>query len=91
MKDRDKLWFLINEYVKGKYDSKTFSNEFTRIYDLETDYDNIPENEKKWLYDLCEMTSRFSDDFDDLQIPNMYCSENEIKKYITLMLESIKY
>lgn len=90
MNDREKLWFLIDEYVHEKYDAKTFSNEFSRIYDLEVDYDLIPENERAWFDELCEMTARFSDDPEDLKIPNMYCSETDIKQCIQLMCEKLK-
>lgn len=89
MNDREKLWYLINEYTKGNYNSRTFANEFSRIYDLEVDYDMIPDLENKWFYELSEMTGRFSDNKEELLIPNVYCSEEEIRKFISLMLKEI--
>ncbi len=78
MTEKESLWYLINELVKGSYIVKTFCSEFTRIYDLEIDYDDLSEEENRLFSELCEMAGRFSDDVDELKIPNMYFSEKEI-------------
>lgn len=78
MTEKESLWYLINEFVKGSYIVKTFCSEFTRIYDLELDYDDLSEEENRLFSELCEMAGRFSDDVDELKIPNMYFSEKEI-------------
>ena len=38
MTGRESLWYLINGLVNNEYDIKTFCSEFTRIFNLELDY-----------------------------------------------------
>ena len=45
MTEREQLWYLINGVLNYKYDVKTFFSEFTRIYDLEVDYDELSDEE----------------------------------------------
>lgn len=80
MTEKEELWYLINGLLEGTYTVKTFCSEFTRIYDLEMDYDILSEEENKEFGDLCEMAGRFSDDIEELKIPNMYFSKNDIIK-----------
>ena len=50
MTGKEQLWYLINGVLDGSYDIKTFCLEFTRIYDLEVDYDGITKiNVVDWL------------------------------------------
>ncbi|MDE7436493.1 MAG: hypothetical protein K2N01_11835 [Lachnospiraceae bacterium] len=78
MTEKDQLWYLINGVLNGSYDIKTFCLEFTRIYDLEVDYEQLTEQENHEFGDLCEMAGRFSDDEEELKIPNMYYSKQNI-------------
>lgn len=78
MSQKEELWYLINGLLEGTYTIQTFCSEFTRIYDLEIDYDVLTDEENKEFGDLCEMAGRFSDDLKELKIPNMYFSESEI-------------
>lgn len=66
--------------LENSYEIKVFCGEFTRIYNLETDYDKLTDEENIEFGELCEMAERFSDDLDELKIPHMYVSENEIVK-----------
>ena len=45
MTDKEQLWYLIQGLIDGSYETKTFCNEFSRIYNLETDYNNLTINE----------------------------------------------
>ncbi|AWI03407.1 hypothetical protein [Clostridium drakei] len=45
---------------------------------MEVDYDELSSDESYELGKLCEMTGRFLDYEEELKIPNMYCSEDEI-------------
>lgn len=72
--------YLINGLLENSYEIKVFCGEFTRIYNLETDYDKLTDEENIEFGELCEMAERFSDDLDELKIPHMYVSENEIVK-----------
>ena len=47
------------------------------IRDREFDFTD-DEEENKEFGDLCEMAGRFSDDIEELKIPNMYFSKNDI-------------
>jgi gamma-glutamylcyclotransferase (GGCT)/AIG2-like uncharacterized protein YtfP len=87
MTEKESLWYLINELIKGSYIVKTFCSEFTRIYDLEIDYNELSKEEKRLFGELCEMTGRFSDDADELKIPNMYFGEKEIMNKVRQIKE----
>lgn len=78
MTEKEQLWYLINGLLNGSYDIKTFCSEYTRIYDLEVDYEQLTEQENNEFGDLCEMAGRFSDDEEELKIPNMYFSKENI-------------
>ena len=90
MTEKEQLWYLIRGVFKGAYDIKTFCSEFTRVYDLEVDYEQLSELENKEFGDLCEMAGRFSDDEKELKIPNMFFSEESIlnkAQYVKQLLE----
>lgn len=78
MTEKRQLWYLIDGVLNGTYDIKTFCSEFTRIYGLEVDYKQLTEQENKEFGDLCEMAGRFSDDEDELKMPNIYYSKKSI-------------
>lgn len=91
MTEKEQLWYLINGLLNGVYDVKVFCSEFTRIYDLEIDYEQLSEQENSEFGDLCEMSGRFSDDEEELQIPNMYYSKESIlekARYVKQKLEN---
>lgn len=90
MTGKESLWYLINGLLNGSYPINIFCNEFTRIYDLEVDYDGLSPDENYEFGKLCEMTGRFSDNEEELKIPNMYCSENEIRAKVKNILEKLK-
>lgn len=78
MTEKEQLWYLIDKLLDDKYQIKDFCNEFTRIYDLEVDYDELSTLENKLFNELSSMTSRFSENEEDLKIPNMYYNEKDI-------------
>ena len=91
MTEKEQLWYLINGVLNRTYDIKTFCSEFTRIYDLEVDYEQLSEQENSEFGDLCKMTGRFSDNDDELKIPNMYYSKADIldkARYVKQKLEN---
>lgn len=89
MTERESLWYLINGLNNNEYDIKTFCSEFTRIFDLELDYDELKSEEYKEFYELCEMAGRFSDDKEELLIPNMYCNEKDIREKVTYIVNNL--
>jgi hypothetical protein len=90
MRGKESLWYLINGLLNGSYAINIFCNEFTIIYDLEVDYDELTPDENYEFGKLCEMTGRFSNDEEELKIPNMYCSENEIRDKVKNIVEKLK-
>ena len=91
MNQREKLWKLINGFLDGHYDVKTFCEEFNRVYDLEINYNELTKEENKEFGDLCEMAGRFSNDQEELKIPNMYFSEKEILFKVKKIKNTLKY
>ena len=89
MTEKEQLWYLINGLLDGSYDIKSFCSEFTRIYDLEVDYDQLTELENNEFEELCEMAGRFSDDEEELKIPHMYVSEEEIIERVKCLKQKI--
>lgn len=87
MKEREKLWKLIDDLTDNKIDVKVFCRDFTRIFDLEIDYDELSEEEEKAFDRLSTMTARFSafeEDF--IKYPKVYFSEHNVKAEINKIL-----
>jgi hypothetical protein len=82
MTSKEKLYYLITEYQKGKYDTNTFCDQFTVIYDIEVDYDALSELEKELFHKLSIITARFSPCEDDFQLPNVYYNEQDVKSKV---------
>lgn len=78
MTAREQLWYLIQGVLDGSYEIKTFCDEFYRIYNFETDKAELTEQEKSEFEEMFEMVARFSGFEEDLKIPNMYFSAEEI-------------
>ena len=49
MTEKEQLYYLINGVFDGSYQVKTFCSEFTRVYDLEVDYEQLSELVQKFL------------------------------------------
>jgi len=83
MDAREQLMYLLEKYYMGKYETSTFADEFSRIYDLETDYSQLSNREHELMKGLSIITARFSSNEEDLKIPNAYFSEKEVKQKAT--------
>ncbi len=75
----EQLYYLIREYIKGNYDTNTFCEQFSLIYDMEVDDDDLNEIERTLFSNLSRIAYRFSPYEEDLAIPNMYYTEQEVK------------
>ena len=89
MTSKEKLYYLLTEYQKGKYDINTFCDQFTVIYDTEVDYDTLSNLENKLFNELSIITARFSPYEDDLKIPNVYYSEQDVKSKVEEVLVNL--
>ena len=45
MKAKEKLYYLITNYLKGKYSTRAFCNEYTQVYNIDLDKKNLQECE----------------------------------------------
>lgn len=80
MESREKLYYLLSEYIRENFNTEMFCDMFTFTYDIETDYNVLSNQEKSLFEELCKLTARFSSNEDDLLITNVYVSEEEIRK-----------
>ena len=58
--DKQRLYWLIDQYLLGKIDESTFCDEFYYSYDLEINNDILSESEQQVFSDLSKVSSRFS-------------------------------
>lgn len=82
MNSKEQLYYLINEYIKGHYDTKNFCDQFTIIFNIETDYEDLNEVENKLFLELSSVTARFSPYDKDFVFQNVYYTEQEVKKKV---------
>lgn len=80
MESREKLYYLLSEYITENSNIEVFCDMFTITYNIETDYSTLSKKEKLLFEELCRLTARFSSDEDDLVIKNLYVGEKEIRK-----------
>jgi len=90
MTSKEKLYYLLIEYQKGNYDANTFCDQFTVIYDTETDYDTLSKLENELFNELSIITARFSPYEDDLKMPNVYYSERDVKFKVKEILTKLQ-
>jgi len=78
MTAKEQLWYLINGVIDGVYEINTFCDEFYRIYNFETDKAKLTKQESRAFEELFHMAARFSDFEEDLKLPNVFYSGEEI-------------
>lgn len=59
--DKRRLYWLMEKYLSGKIDARTFCDEFYYSYSLEINDDDLSELEKKAFLELDTVSSRFSE------------------------------
>ena len=79
MTSKEKLYYLLREYLVLNYDTNSFCDQFTVVYDIEIDYATLTEPENNIFSELCRVTSRFSPFKEDLEIPNAFANEQEVR------------
>ena len=90
MTDAEKLWQLVEDLLFDKCDINTFCEEFAKLYNLETDYRTLSKDERSNFMDLCEIAARFSDDENDLALPNVYFGEKQIRDRAQEIYQNLK-
>ncbi|EHT7657235.1 TPA: hypothetical protein ACSZC5_13270 [Listeria monocytogenes] len=86
---KEQLYFLLNGLDNGEIEINTFINQFIKIFDLEIDYDELSKEEYTILGNVSDMAARFSDNEEDLKLPNVYYSEKQIREEVTRSLEAL--
>ena len=83
MTTKQQLYYLIEHYMLGDYDTQTYSDEFSTIYSR-ADYDEMEdctEEEKKLFAEIENIAKRVSCYKDDLhRNPGIYFTECDIRK-----------
>ncbi|EPR11511.1 hypothetical protein [Ruminiclostridium papyrosolvens] len=75
---KEKLYYLLTEYLQGNYDTKTFSDLISDTFNLELD-NSLTEIEIQVFGDLVSIACRFSPFEDDLKLPNVYFSDQQVR------------
>ena len=84
--DKERLYWLINNFLNDKISAKEFCDEFYASYDLEIDFDTLTELEKVIFAELGNTTGRFSEYEEDIKkYPNTYFSRNQLKNQLTFI------
>ena len=68
--------------MQGSCMTETFCDMFSQVYDLEVDYKQLSEEERAVFRDLSDIASRYSDNDEDLKIPNVFFDEASIKEKV---------
>ena len=82
MNSKEKLYYLLEKYLKGDYSTKLFSELFSDTYNLETDYDSLSVLEREFFSELSIITGRFSPFEDDLKKYDCYYNEEQVKEKV---------
>jgi hypothetical protein len=78
MTPREKLYYLINHYLAGEYNTKDFANQFSVIFNTERD-ESLSEEEEEVLEELAIVTNRFSPFEKDLAIHKAFFNEQQVR------------
>lgn len=79
MTPKEKLYYLLNRYLIGEYNTNIFCDLFTDTFNLERD-DSLNKTEEQLFGELMRTTSRFSPYEEDLKIPNAFSDEQEVQE-----------
>ena len=90
MTGKEQLYYLIKHFQTGEYDTNTFCDLFTTIYNVELDKSELSETELKAFGTLEKYTCRFSPFEEDFKLcPNAFYDENTIKKQIEIAIKTL--
>jgi len=81
--DKQKLYWLIDEYLSNKINAVTFCDEFYYCFDLAIDMSVLTDQERSLFLELSDVVGRFSaykEDFENH--PGVYYSELDLNEKI---------
>lgn len=89
---RERLYWLINLYLKKQIEPDRFCNEFHITFDHDADPSEFSVLENKEFSELAEMAARFSPLEEDLKLyPNVYYSERDIEDKIIHIVQALNF
>lgn len=81
--DRRRIYWLIDEYLSGRINGWTFSNEFYYSYCLEIQIEKLSDLERAAFSELDRITSRYTDvHVDIVKYPGIYYGEEDLKQKV---------
>ncbi len=82
MNMRQQLYYLIKQYMLGKYDTQTFADQFGLIYFHADDYTELSDIEDREFMELATIADRTSCYVEDLKNspPNVYFTADDLRK-----------
>lgn len=89
MTKKEQLYYLLNGLNHREIEINNFTNQFMKIFDLEIDFDELSKKEYIVLGNVSDMAARFSDDAEDLKLPNVYYSEKQIRDEVSQALKEL--
>ncbi|OTN86775.1 hypothetical protein [Enterococcus faecium] len=89
MTQKEQLYYLLNGLNQDEIEINNFTNRFMKIFDLEIDYDELSKKEYTLLGNVSDMSARFSDNAEDLKLPNVYYNEKQIKDEVSHVLKEL--
>ena len=77
---KEQLYYLIEKYHSGEYDTKTFAEQFEIIYCLEGNEAGLSNKEYKLFSELSKITGRYSSfEEDQKSYPGVYYTDEDVK------------
>lgn len=79
--DKRRIYQLIDLYLSDRISTSTFCYEFYCAYDLELNFESLSKDEYIALYNLSEVTIRFSEFEKDIKnYPGVYSTNEDVRK-----------
>ena len=89
--DKRRLYWLMDSYLSGKIDERTFCDEYYYSYDLEVDYKELSSIEEKAFSELSAVSSRFSEFEEDHKLDaKAFSTVEELKRKVRDTQEKLK-
>lgn len=89
--DKKRVYWLLDQYLAGKIDARTFCDEFYYSYDLEIKRSSLSQLESKIFSNLSIVAGRFSEfEEDHINYPGTYFTEEELKNKVIETREALQ-
>jgi hypothetical protein len=80
IESKEMLYFLLDEYITGKMNTENFNKNFVPIFNVDTNYLALSEEEYELFAKLSDIAGRSSNDKEDIDNRGFY-SFNEVHKF----------